>query len=56
MKTLILAALLMTGCETIYHHNTVHQVDVVYDDTADVYVADDADDTADVYCDRRFCL
>ena len=46
----------MTGCETIYHHNTVHQVDVVYDDTVDVYVADDDADTADVYCDRRFCL
>jgi len=53
MKILVLAALLMAGCETVYHHNTVHQADVVHNDTADVSVEDD---TVNLYCERVFCV
>ena len=55
MKILILLALMMTGCETVYHHNTVYQVDYVgfdatsEDTSADVY---DANDTTE-HCDNR---
>ena len=28
-KSIIIAAVMMSGCETVYHHNTVYQLDAV---------------------------
>lgn len=59
MKILILLALMMTGCETVYYRNTVYQIDYVGPDTASedtTCTSDVEDDTTDIYCDSRYCL
>jgi hypothetical protein len=42
--------LMMPACETVYHHNTVYQYDVVYD-TAEFDTVEDIV----FYCDNRLC-
>jgi hypothetical protein len=46
---LFLILLLPTGCETVYHHNTVYQYDAVHD------TAESEDDDIEFYCDERLC-
>ena len=49
---LFLIFLSISGCDTVYHHNTVYQYDAVYDTTES---GDFGEHDIEFYCDERLC-
>jgi hypothetical protein len=52
-KTILFFTFLLTsGCDTVYHHNTVYQDDTVHDTTES---GDSGEYNIEFYCDERLC-
>ena len=57
MSRLVLLAVIMmvAGCETVYHRNSVYQYDAAYDTVNNTEDATDSSEDNDTqYCDNRF--